>query len=153
MSSFMLLDDDAEGDDEEDAAPEAPEMVPEKEAGSKRNDPGKQNLESFVHQLCRPQLVSYVVSSSSGADTDHKFTHGLERPTFHRDTSVATFQGRFSIFYGKCFICGIPGHSCRHCPLKFCKKCNSYGHSAMYCRNPIKRRRKRRSPPSYNAKN
>ena len=36
-------------------------------------------------------------------------------------------------FYGVCYICGCVGHSQRYCPLKWCTKCSTWGHSPSTC--------------------
>lgn len=43
------------------------------------------------------------------------------------------FKGKHSQFWGKCFLCLCPGHSQRFCPLKYCQRCDDYGHSIVVC--------------------
>ena len=43
------------------------------------------------------------------------------------------FKENHSQFWGRCFLCMCPGHSQRFCPLKYCQRCDEYGHSIVVC--------------------
>jgi hypothetical protein len=60
-----------------------------------------------------PELVE------DGAHSSHHF-HAL-----HGQTSAT--------FYGRCFQCNYTSHSQKHCPLRYCTQCGTYGHSEVVC--------------------
>lgn len=59
---------------------------------------------------------------------------GKEPPQFAASKAYL-FNTQFSQvrFFGRCFLCGCPGHSQRYCALKYCAHCDSYGHSMICC--------------------
>jgi len=59
---------------------------------------------------------------------------GKEPPQFSASKAYL-FNTQFSQvrFFGRCFLCGCPGHSQRYCALKYCAHCDSYGHSIVCC--------------------
>jgi len=59
---------------------------------------------------------------------------GKEPPQFSASKAYL-FNTQFSQvrFFGRCFLCGCPGHSQRYCALKYCAHCDSYGHSMVCC--------------------
>ena len=38
-------------------------------------------------------------------------------------------------FFGRCYNCKYSAHSQKYCPLRYCKKCNQYGHTESVCKN------------------
>ena len=59
--------------------------------------------------------------------------HGKEETKMTGEKIVIYNNSKVSLFWGKCFLCGCVGHSQRYCPLKYCSKCGSYGHSVITC--------------------
>ena len=59
---------------------------------------------------------------------------GDEPPQFAASKAYL-FNTQFSQvrFFGRCFLCGCPGHSQRYCALKYCAHCDEYGHSIVCC--------------------
>lgn len=59
---------------------------------------------------------------------------GDEPPQFAASKAYL-FNTQFSQvrFFGRCFLCGCPGHSQRYCALKYCAHCDQYGHSIVCC--------------------
>lgn len=51
-------------------------------------------------------------------------------------------------FKGICYLCKVPNHSQKYCPLRFCKRCCTFGHSSDVClltiRGPTKSNPRRR---------
>ncbi len=86
--------------------------------------------------------ITVTVTPCHKKGVDFKITKGACTPTFHSDKS---FLSKLSIFYGRCFLCHSVGHSQRYCSLRWCPRCNAYGHSVMTCvevRNWKKQRKK-----------
>jgi hypothetical protein len=61
---------------------------------------------------------------------------GKETIQRHSERLVVYNNSKVALFWGKCFLCLCVGHSQRYCPLKYCGKCNTYGHSVVTCANP-----------------
>lgn len=59
--------------------------------------------------------------------------HGKEETRMSGEKIVIYNNSKVSLFWGKCFLCGCVGHSQRYCPLKYCSKCGTYGHSMVTC--------------------
>ena len=58
---------------------------------------------------------------------------GKEAIQMNSEKIIIYNKTKVSLFWGKCFLCGCIGHSQRYCPLKYCSKCQSYGHSLITC--------------------
>ena len=59
---------------------------------------------------------------------------GKEKVKIYGDKVIAYgFKENMSQFWGKCFLCQCSGHSQRYCPLKYCQRCDDYGHSIVVC--------------------
>jgi len=68
---------------------------------------------------------------------DHTYLmRGKEKIQRHSERLVIYNNSKVALFWGKCFLCSCVGHSQRYCPLKYCSKCSTYGHSVVTCANP-----------------
>ena len=109
MSGFQVLyDDESEEEEEEKPAPEPPAKSPAREAWLGIPEPtNEDNI--------------YIVRGKE------KMKHFGEKVVSYG------FKGKHSQFWGKCFLCLCSGHSQRFCPLKYCQRCDDYGHSIVVC--------------------
>ncbi len=77
----------------------------------------------------------YFVPYKKVNDHTHSM-RGKETIQRHSERLVVYNNSKVALFWGKCFLCLCVGHSQRYCPLKYCSKCNTYGHSVITCANP-----------------
>lgn len=60
---------------------------------------------------------------------------GQENIVFGVSPAAADIQSRpttsSAAFYGQCFNCYYRAHSQKHCPLRWCSQCNTFGHSKL----------------------
>lgn len=65
---------------------------------------------------------------------DHQYIlYGNETTTFNAEKIFVINKSKVSVFWGRCFMCQCVGHSQRFCPLKYCPRCETWGHSIVTC--------------------
>ena len=124
---FSILSD---GDDEDDdEAHQTPEESEDEEHCLEKNN--------GIERAAMLQIVAAEGDDAVQNDEEHSTTFiedGLEKPVFFTQKAYV-FNQKFShnAFYGRCYLCGCPGHSQRYCSLKYCAACDTYGHSPLTC--------------------
>lgn len=58
---------------------------------------------------------------------------GKERMVGHVVPNIVPMTGVTATFFGQCYNCHYQAHSQKHCPLRYCSRCNSFGHSSIVC--------------------
>lgn len=65
---------------------------------------------------------------------DHQYIlYGNETTVFNAEKLFVINKSKVSVFWGRCFMCQCVGHSQRFCPLKYCPRCETWGHSIVTC--------------------
>jgi hypothetical protein len=82
------------------------------------------------------QMHTMDVSEGTKDPDNVEIEYGNERPIFPTGKSLLYNKKLglgLGLFYGRCFLCGCAGHSQSYCPIKYCARCNTFGHSQITC--------------------
>lgn len=66
-------------------------------------------------------------------DDNQYIIYGNETTVFTAEKMFVVNKSKVSVFWGRCFMCQCVGHSQRFCPLKYCPRCETWGHSIVTC--------------------
>lgn len=106
----LLLDDDTDSESDDTIS------------AVKTNDKSSTEIKEYTAPYRQIQENVYIMN-------------GKEAIQMNSEKIIIYNKTKVSLFWGKCFLCGCIGHSQRYCPLKYCSKCQSYGHSLITCVN------------------
>lgn len=90
-----------------------------------------------IHETKDPEEEKDIVYTAPYKKINEQMycMRGNETIQRHSERLVVYNNSKVALFWGKCFLCAYIGHSQRYCPLKYCSKCSSYGHSVVTCAN------------------
>jgi len=149
-SSFRVLADtesESDYDDEEHATTDdfsapgleptlresfVPPAVTTAEGDEQDNDTERGKQETVLEEHDNT-TTNTTINKVKKIDDRQYILYGNETTAFNAEKIFVVNKSKVSVFWGRCFMCQCVGHSQRFCPLKYCPRCETWGHSIVTC--------------------
>lgn len=87
------------------------------------------------YRLVRNKNAEGLCEPTQEVDT-YTLERGTDDVVFGASDHITSFYNstlRYVAFYGRCYLCQYLSHSQKHCPLRQCTRCKTFGHANTVC--------------------